>query len=66
MADTEARKAVDEYTIDTETVDGFTNVNLNFKLDDGRVERFSLPPAFAHRLSDQLCQVSARAARPKG
>lgn len=55
-------KIVDEYQIRVAQRDGFTNLNLSLKTSDGTVAIYEFPPAFAHRLSDELVRASARAA----
>jgi hypothetical protein len=56
-------KIVDEYSIALGPGE-FPAVLITLKLDNGIVEGpYEFPPAFAHKLSDELCIASARAAR---
>lgn len=62
--ETAGAKVVDAYEIAiAEHVVGFRTIVLSFMLADGCVESFTFPPLYAHALSDELLQASARAAK---
>lgn len=57
-------KPVDEYTISVGPREDFPTVLLTLKLDDGSIHGpFEFVPAFAHKLSDEICVASARTAK---
>ena len=63
MANDQA-KIVDEYSIAVGPNPEFPTVWLTVKLDDGSIHGpFEFVPAFAHKLSDELCIASARTAK---
>jgi hypothetical protein len=57
-------KIVDEYTIAIDDSSGFPVVVLSLKTESGIVEGpYEFVPAYAHKLSDELCIASARATK---
>ena len=54
-------KVVDEYTISMADNDGFKSLVVQFKTDDGSVERYEFPPLYAHKFADELTMASIRA-----
>jgi hypothetical protein len=54
-------KLVDEYVISVVDTDGFKSLVVQFKTDDGSVERYAFPPLYAHKFADELTMASIRA-----
>lgn len=55
---------VDRYTIRLVDDRSMKFVHLAFEAESGAVQTYRFAPAYAHRLSDELCMASARAAAP--
>jgi len=57
---------VEQYNIDLlQSAGAPARLRLTFHDESGRSSAFLMAPAYAHHLSDQLCQASALATRPK-